>query len=292
MLSTGHFQKETLLAVLSGRYSRAEANAFGVVCHALALSAIRQQKLRLRLDHPAIVLDEQDVLQECFLQLFRRDGAGRFKELDRFFCRYCPEGDRSTEAVLLSTLRRLISAKISNGVVSVFCKSDPDLCRLLRNLRLALKHSTLFDTFDRFGEEHIRPRGPLSRQHLQCIPLDIVRARLGYAARDRDATPLMLRRVHGILVEEDQYQPAVPLVALALALRAVYAAESDGADTVAPVAPSDVDRLSPAVLRRLAAQWEASYVGRGKIQDDPRVPDSLRPQRTCGGVAPTYIQGG
>lgn len=268
MLKIGHTQRDAILAVLSGNYTRAEASTFAALCRALALASARRRGMRARMAHPSMVLDEQDLVQECFVHLFRRDGSGRFTVLEKFFRRHCPDAAQAGDAVVLACLRRLIGAILSNAVVSVHAKSDPSLARFLRNLRLALKRSTLLESFDRFGEEHVRPSGPPLRPHLECIPLQTLRARLEHAASQRDGAPLMLRRLHMILLEEDAYQPVVPLVALALTLREVYAADPPGDDSVPPVVPSDVERIAPVVLRRLAADWQRSYVRRGKLTEE------------------------
>jgi hypothetical protein len=219
---------------------------------------------RLRLDRGPGVLTGQDVIQECFVQLFRRDGAGRFTEFERFFQRYCPDPAAASDAVLLSALRHLVAAKVSNGVVSALCKSDPSLCRLLRNLRLAVKSTRLFESIDRLGEEHLRPIGVPLRLHLVCMPLEVLQERLMPAARERDGAPSMLRNLHAVLAEAEDYQPAVPFVPLGILLRSIYAGD---VATQAATAPemSDTQRLLPEILRRFRTSWERSYVASGKL---------------------------
>lgn len=264
MLLTGTFPRAPLLALLSGEYSRADANAVGLYCHALARAAVNRRAGRLRLHRGAGVLTGQDIIQECFVQLFRRDGGGRFTELCRFFQRYCPDPATASDAALLSTLRHLVTAKVSNGVVSALCKSDPSLCRLLRNLRLAVKSTRLFESIHRLGEEHLRPIGVPPRLHLVCIPLEILQERLMPAARERDGAPTMLRNLHAVLAGAEEYQPAVPFVPLGILLRRVYA--GDGAGPVATDSePSDTQRLLPEILCRFRAPWERSYVASGKL---------------------------
>ncbi len=262
------FQRSSLEAVLSGNFSRADANSLGLLCRSLALAAVRTRTALGRFCSRALVLNEDDVLQESFVQLFRRDGAGRFTEIERFFRRIEPMYLTASDEVLVLTLRRLVTVKVHSGIIAAYSKSDPSLCRMLRNLKLGLRRSTSFEVFQHFGDEYIRPCGIPLRLQLERIPLERVRAGISAKALAADRVPDMLRKLHGLLAEETGYQPVVPLVSLALLLRDTYAAENEVTDAHPASDRLDIDWLVEKICRRLHDRWYPKYVKAGKLDED------------------------
>lgn len=267
-MTPGEFNRGAIEAILSGVFSRSDANALGLLCRALAIASVRRRQAAARIGWGSPVLDEEDIIQESFVQLFRRDGAGRFTEIERYFRRMLPGHGSASDAAILQTLRRLVTVKVSNGIVTVYSRTDPALGRVLRNLRLALKRSTLFEIFQRFGEDYLRPVGIPALPQLEPIPLTAVRNGLGEAALAADRTPEMLRKLHIVLAGESRFQPILPLVQLALILRATYGGEPDGAESVPPPETDDTPEVVQALCRRLHLHWHPKYVGTGKMGNE------------------------
>jgi hypothetical protein len=262
------FNRTAVEAILSGTFTRSDANAMGLLCKVLAVAAIRHRQSPDRTKGRVSVLTEEDVLQESFIQLFRRDGGGRFTEIERYFYRYLPEATAASDERIIQTLRGLVTAKVSNGIICVYAKSDPALSRILRNLKLTLKHSRLFETMHRYGEEYVCLRGVSHMPHLECIPIDCVRSGLSESACSSDRTPDMLRKLHAVLTREKGYQPTVPMVPLALALREAYAGAPDAGGIISLQDENDIPALVEGLCHRLQTHWHPRYVGSGKMCEE------------------------
>ncbi len=261
--------RSTLRAILEGTYTPLDVREFVQLCYVLALPVIRSKILRGSLNLDILGMSEADIVYDCVADLFRRDSEGSFVQLRSFFTNQSIDVTRCHDDEVLLALRRLIFGKVHDSLVRIYSEGDPTLGKILRNLLLELDRSELFEQQVRFGETYLVVRDADPCFHLPPVTVESLRQRFSHVVSVRDLIPVMVDKLHQVLLSDEECQRAVPLVKAALLFKEVYALGSDVEEAEASsverqAATDDVSQLADLVCRSLAANTRETYVRRGR----------------------------
>jgi len=263
---------ELLRAILGGTYTRAQLSAFVQKCHALALPAIRRKISLGKINLDLIPLGEQDIVYDCIADLFARDKDLKFPQLMAYFSKHLADTDEPSDAMLTMLLRRLVLGKINQNIIRLYAESDPVLGKILRNLKLGIERTRLFDQVDYFGEAHIVPRGVDPLLCERPMPPDLIRQRFLESVLVHNTVPEMMTKLHEILISQNEHQRTVTVAGVALLIKEIYAV---GNNDVQPQTAEfeqqgereDIAKVALSVCKWLDSEKRSSYVGKGKITD-------------------------
>lgn len=257
-------------AILSGTYTEKGLYEFIQLCYSLALPAIRKKIALGKLNLDQIGLRENDIVQDCLADLFRRDESNMFPEITSFFNSRVPNIDDVGDGRLLISLRQLVLGKCNNNIIRLHSEADPTLGKVFRNITLAIERTDLFEKCSRFGEGYLLVRGMDPMHHLSPVPIETVRERLLSQLSPRDTIPQMMKKLHKCLSEQTDHQRIVPIVGVALMFREVYvlAFEESATSSEPGGERNDIANLMGPVLGRFEKEMHETYVESGKRTAD------------------------
>ena len=265
--------KRLLRGILSGTYTPLDLREFAQLCYTLALPLIRKKITLGKLNLDSVGLKEADVVYDCLADLFRRDEQGGFPQIRTFFDHQHDRFENSSDEELIASLRGLVFGKVSNNMIRMYSEIDPALGRILRNLKLAVDRAPLFEQVTRFGEVYLVPRNGDAHFELPPIPFEFLQRDFSRIVLIHDNIPEMVKKLHTVMIGQEQFQRAVPLVSAALLFKEIYRLgwETEevprGSSEEAP--ESDVVvTIAEKVCGTLRDEMHSTYVGKGKRTDE------------------------
>jgi hypothetical protein len=211
--------------VVANTLERDQLNALVSLCHSLAVMALRQRLSRSTLRQSLRSADYEDLAYDCIADLFQRGPDGSLLELKAYF-----QGIdifTTSEPELLMHLRRMVFTKTNDGVARFFHERDPQLSRILRNIKLAIHTLQNFDLVDRFGELHLLPGMCIPCEELPSIDSSMLETTLRQLVQPEDHIPAILAALSKYLREQMEYRRLVPVLQVALAIRSLYCSTYD-----------------------------------------------------------------
>ncbi|MGH2567995.1 MAG: hypothetical protein ACRDGA_06615, partial [Bacteroidota bacterium] len=195
---------------------------FVQVCYDLALPLIRTKIARGKINLSILGLKETDVVYDCIADLFDRDAQGGFPQIQQFFADHITEIEPSSEEKLIATLRHLVFGKVNKNIIRLYSEVDPTLSKILRNLKLAVERSKPFESIVRFDETQLVPCNVDPLLHLPPMPLEWLKQEFVRVVLLHENVPQMLVKLHRVIINQEMYQRAVPLVSTALLFKEIY----------------------------------------------------------------------
>ena len=147
--------RPNLSFVLANAHSKRQLEELVSLCHSLAVSSIRGKLASGKINTTLLGLNDSDLAYDCIADLFQRDEKGTVLHLKTYFESFLVESE--SDELLLAHLRRLIFARVNQGLFRLYNEADPALGKILRNIKLAIHSLGNFVEFERFGESHIAP---------------------------------------------------------------------------------------------------------------------------------------
>jgi hypothetical protein len=253
---------ELISAVAGDRPSPGHVGAFVSLCERIALVQLRRKVATGRLNPGFFRLPLEDLAVDSIADLLRQDDTGRLVQVAAYFesLSYRSLSDES----LLVHLRRLIFAKVNQAMFRMYNELDPSLGKILRNMKLAFQALSSFEVVERFGEQSVVPSACDRLEHLPAIPREELEERVRVFFRPNERIPQLLARLGGYLREQTAHSRLVPLMALAAALRAVYAGDnalSAGAGSAEDALfAEDASKIIAGACRKIRKEYERTYV--------------------------------
>ena len=258
--------KARLEALLNGRASTEDVRLVIRVAHTIA-----RVTLARRIQSEPLVrfhgLDHADLAYDCIADLFARDDRGRYVALATYFMAF--DFAALTDEEVFFHIQRLVLRNVKQGVYRLYHQMDPQLGKILRNIKLSVQSLGLFTEFDRLGDTCIAPVSVDTLEHLQPMkPEDLTIALLN-AATGNEFVPELLSKTCRILCAQDERSRIMSLINVALGIRAFYEhksaprlrEESAGTDDVS----IDAIEAIHVACRELRARADVKYVRRGKV---------------------------
>jgi hypothetical protein len=263
-------QRTSLLRIIRKTYTSEDVRECVQLCSILALPLIRKKIVSGKLNLDIIGLKERDVVIDCLADLFRRDGAGAFVSVTTFFEGYSMTSATLTDDELLIGLRKLVFMKVHSGILRLYNEVDPVLGKILRNLEIAVHKSDLFEETHRFGEACLHPRNMDTLPGHAPMTAEFLRQQFFQIVLLHDSLPVMLKKVHWIMCEQDHYQRCISLVQVALMFKEVYtlgwgpAEEAEVSEAGQVVQSMDVQQLADQVCHELAGRKDRRNAAGGE----------------------------
>ncbi len=253
-------------------YTSSDVKEFVHLCYALSLPLIRKRISQGKINLEALGLNQNDVVYDCIADLFIRDNAGHFTEIERFFNKEIEDSHRCSDALLVDTLRRIVFGKVSINIIRIHSGADPAFGKILHNLDVALTRGRLFEKFVRFGETMLACCESDLLLHLPGPSMEFLRRRLSHIVLIQDSMPMMLKKLHDILQDQQEYQRTVPVVCVGTLFREVYALGADARpesddSSLQILEEEDAARLVQSVCANLRPGMHSHYVGSGKMTE-------------------------
>ena len=257
-----------LTRVLGNSFSRTELNAFAALCHAIALTALRSRLSSATLITRFHLSTHADVAYDCIADLFRQDAEGRLFQLKAYFDGI--DVDASSDEDLISHLRRLVFSMVNQGMFRIYNELDPALGKIIRNIKLAVQTLHHFSSIDSFGEACLAPAGCETLEHLPAFERAEVERELFRVGNRGDHVPALLAKLSRVLREQNERSRVVPVVTVALAVRALYehpaVASYTEPDALERLTHEDTLLVIKHACLRVKQETETKYVGGRKVR--------------------------
>lgn len=208
-----------------------------------------------------------DLAIDCIADLFKRDEHGVFVTLKQYF-----EGigyETMTEEQLLGACRRLVFSKVNQELYRQYKEHDPDLHRIIRNIKDSVPRIPVIRIEARGGENVLVFGG--QPEHLPTISPEILEAYLTEEISSRMTIRGILLTAAEIFASQDLYKRSYPLTGFALIVRAAFANLEVSADESAvenkSLTESEFRRFVSESVSRVSGQMKHGYVEKGKVSD-------------------------
>lgn len=245
-----------------------QLNGLVGLCHSMAAAALRRKIAPAMLDAGVHGTSYGDLAYDCIAELFEQGEDGALMQIRAYF-----QGidiDAASDDQLLTHLRRIVFTKVSHGMVRFYSEADPELGKILRNIRLSVQALHNFTVVERFGDAHLIPALSSSLEHLPPFDRDELEAALRRDARPDDHVPAILAHLSRLLLSQSERSRIVPLTGVALAIKSLYvtqgAGESDHVPAEDPFTVSDILILVRTACREVLGRMAVEYVGSGKVE--------------------------
>ena len=260
--------REWLEAAVENRLTHRQLNALVALCHSMAAVALRRRVAPSMLDSGVHGTNYNDLAYDCIGELFEQAEDGCLMQFKAYFGGIDRAG--ASEYQLLTHLRRIVFTKVNHGIVRFYSEADPDLGKILRNIRLSVQALHNFSVVERFGDAFLVPALCSSLEHLPPFGREELEAALRRDARPDDHVPAMLAHLSRMLLAQSERSRIVSLTMVALAIRSMYftpgAAESDRVPAEDPFTVSDMIALIRTACRDVLSGMSVEYVESGKVE--------------------------
>lgn len=269
MLKLSSSRRKAIDAILLGEYTPYDLCEFVQFCYVLACPLIRKKIGLGKLNLQILNLTEHDIVYDCLADLFRRDERGSFVEIQTFFRNHPVGLDSISDQELIQTIRQLVVGKINNNIIRLYSEADPVLGKIFRNLKSGLERTKLFEQVTRFGEAYIIPCHVNHLLDCPPITIDFLRQEFSRIVLVHDTIPEMLKKMHQIVIQQENFQRMLPLTMVALICKDVYLL-ANSTDQIADSEPENeldkenLKRIIENLCLRLRNELYKSYVGKGK----------------------------
>ncbi len=262
--------RELLLSMTADYPPEAVVDEFVTFCRKTAVVLLRKKIAGGKLSLNRISLSIDDLALDCVADLFSRNAEGSFVQL-QVYLRGMDVGKMS-EAELMSHMRRLVFAKVDQGIFRIYHEIDPSLSKIIRNIKISIHALEHYTIVDRFGEPYIVPAACDPLGHLPLIEPAILKEELRQIVGKSETIPNLMAHLSRCLREQEECCRLVPMVQVALVFRSLFS----GAD-VTDAIPSDAENLTTIsdateVISR-ACLWVKEraykkYVDAGKVSEE------------------------
>jgi hypothetical protein len=260
--------RHILLAVLRPDPDRAAVTTLVYRCHAMALAYLRLKERGGSFASARSGMRVDDMALDAIAELFRRSPQGSFRCLETYFRKTDREGTL-TEDELRIELRSIVFSAVNHHIFRMYREQDPALSRIIRNLKLALKHHRELFVTEQWGLAVISP--DIAGSEPAPLPLaepEMLALLFHRQVSPRSSMQEMLGELGEVLRESPGGPWAFPLVDTALMIREIYRQDvplQDAAPLPDSLLQMDIEAMTDAVLHRLRGTAGEGYLSAGKL---------------------------
>ena len=255
-------------AAVENTLSLSQLNGLVDLCHSMASVALRRKIAPAMLNSGVHGTNYRDLAYDCIAELFQQGEDGSLLQIRAYF-----QGiDRraASDQELLTHIRRIVFTKVNHGVVRFYGEADPDLGKILRNIKLSVQALRSYNVVERFGDTFLLPAFSPSLEHLPPFTREELESELRGVARIDDHVPAMLAHLSRILRGQQHHSRLVSLTTVALAIKSIYfvpAAEQSvqpAADD--PFTVPEILTLVRAACSEVLGRMAPEYIESGKVE--------------------------
>lgn len=255
----------TLERVLTSTPDRAAVNQLVQKCCTIGLSFLRFQLQRGALDDYRFGIPTEDLALDCIADTFQRDEAGHFVTLETYFNSI--EWQKLSEEDLNIALRRLIFSKVNEGLFRSYRSEDPNLARIIRNVKEAIKRNTTFSLYREREVQWIVVGNDQTPNSLPLAPPEVLEAYLTSLLCNTSNTYTAVYAFEEFLRLHPYYRNAFPMSEYARILRTCFQNREVPDDDVQEINLSVMD-IENALMKTIAfvrSKLQETYVRKGKL---------------------------
>ncbi len=257
-------------AAVGNTLSLPQLNGLVDLCHSMAAVALRRKIAPAMLDAGVHGTNYRDLAYDCIAELFQQGEDGSLLQIRAYFQGI--DREAASDQELLTHIRRIVFTKVNHGVVRFYGESDPDLGKILRNVKLSIQAVRSFNVVERFGDTFLVPAFCPTLEHLPTYTREELENELRKVARIDDHVPAMLAHLSRLLRGQSDRSRLVPLTTVALAIKSIYfipaAAEADHAAGDDPFTVPEILTLVQSACREVLGRMAAEYIDSGKVERD------------------------
>lgn len=231
--------RSVLEQALAGGVAARETKRLVQYCAFLALPLVRKKVRYGLLNLGLLAMTEEDIVYDALAELFRRDDGGNFPILQSSFDTF--RSDQCSDEEIVDHLRKLVFVNVHKTIIRLYSETDPTLSKILRNLKIGIEKTDVFEETVRFGETVlvIKNADPLLSR--LSMGSDDLQRTISSIVNVHDTIPAILFKLHALLAEQDHHQRVVPLFQLATMIKLVYVVGWETEQTVVPTVDEEMD---------------------------------------------------
>jgi hypothetical protein len=213
--------KINIRSLLSQAPSIDSVRDFVTICHKIAVVYLRKKSKIGKLDPSFLGLSLEDLALDCIADLFQRNDKNEFIQLKRYFSNFNIE--ELSETDLLSYVRRLIFSTVNQQLFRRYKSSDPQLAKIIRNLKEFIKSSreVSLRIFDQ--ELWICESGMIEKnQYRPFFPSEFLESILIESIGGNINIKSMVMESLKILKYQDEYLNRFPLTEFARIIQSIF----------------------------------------------------------------------
>jgi hypothetical protein len=245
-----------------------QINGLVGLCHAMAAVALRSKIAPSLLDSGVHGTNYRDLAYDCIAELFQRGEDGSLLQIRAYFQGFDRAGVSDQE--LLTHLRRMVFTKVNHGVVRFYSEADPDLGKILRNIKLSVQALRNYSVVERFGDTFLLPAFSPSLEHCPPFTREELEDVLRRDAGPDDHVPAMLAHLSRMLTGQRERSRLVSLTTVALAIKSAYftpaPVDADRAAGEDPFTVPEIIMLVQTACREVLGRMAPEYVDSGKVE--------------------------
>lgn len=259
--------RELLRSMTSDRPPDRVVDEFVRFCRKTALVLLRRKVAAGRLNLNHVSLTVEDLALDCVADLFARNAEGNYIQLRVYLKGVDVPG--LSDAELMALMRRLVFAKVNQGIFRVFHDIDPSLSRIIRNIKISIHALENYVIVDRFGEPYIVPTACDPLEHLPQVEPAALRDALSRVVGKSETIPDLMAHLSRWLRDQDDCSRLVPMVRAALVFRSLFTPGPAGEAAPHPgemaAIVSDATEVIAAACLRVKNRAHGKYVLSGKV---------------------------
>jgi hypothetical protein len=249
--------RHSLVEVMDGTGARPVIASVVDTAHGLALAYLRVAGTAVQGLLARAAMNPEDAAYDAIAELFAKDGENHFPVLARWW-NALSSSDKGSDAILAPAFRRLVIGAVHQRVFQMYRESDPFLAKIIRNIKLALRHHvTVQLTMDR-GEPAIMPLACRSlHSGLPGMPNELLLPGLFDAVTPRSSLKEMLGIIGSILRKQRDYRRVVRVVDAAVLIREVYLSDALWDTSTGPSEGLSAEEIAAILSESLSAVRES-----------------------------------
>lgn len=262
--------RSVLERALAGGVAARETKTLVQYCAFLALPLVRKKVRHGLLNLGLLAMTEEDIVYDALAELFQRDDGGQFPLLQSSFDAL--RANERSDDEIVDHLRKLVFINVHKTIIRLYSETDPTLSKILRNLKLGIEKTDVFEETVRFGETVliIKNADPLLGR--PSMGSDDLQRAISSVVNVHDTIPAILLKLRALLAEQEHYQRVVPLFQLATTIKSVYVVGWETEQIVVPTVEGEIDsqrvrEMIAQMCREQEVELRHSYVETQKISE-------------------------
>lgn len=256
-------------SAIEGKITPFEINRLVKFAHQFAIIRLTQLLKNQKITFDIYPHTINSVALDCIAEIFETDEENRFPELTIYFSN---ERDpyKVTEEQTLINFRTLVFSKLNDGIFRIYHENDPITSKILRNIKLAIKNSSSFKTFERFGQTFISGSFTINF-HLPPFPVHELESELMHLLHKKVNIKDALNELCRLLDGSNQYRNFISLLDTSLILKSIYL-KTDSIQPVsftidADLTDMDIKTIVENSINEINKTIEKKYLIKKKLSD-------------------------
>ena len=295
--------------ICNGSYRENEITEFVNLIQKISLSYLKYQEVigkHIRWERNNNLGELEDLALDCVAGLFMRNDKGEFIQFQKYFSGNYTDLEQLDDVETLVLLRRLVIKKTKQELSRVFKERDPEGAKIVRNIKVAIKSASDFDSFREMGREYIYstngngkltgkkssqnssqkkhrhdnsnglPDSTYLRKLQPSIPEKSLRGEYLSLFTPKDPVSAGIRKMLKVVKEDERYRNFLPLDMVARIMRHtnIEMARDQFSDQNSDSSPLDdlklkeIEKRKISVLNRIEKKIQSQYVDTEKISPE------------------------